>query len=84
MIVIRVGVAEARIAVGGTAVDVKGIDVTVGSSGEDVGVGKTWTEKLQALSNNVVNTKTIINRNHLRCLIAFSLSAVDWWFIKYL
>jgi hypothetical protein len=47
---------------------------------EDVGVGKTSTEKVQAFSNSVVNMQTMIgriSRNHLRCFIACSLSAMD-------
>ena len=69
-----VGVTEGRTAVGGTDVNVGVFDATIG--GEEVGVDKTSTEKVQASSNSALNTKTIIGRYHLRCFIAFSLSAL--------
>jgi len=86
VICISVGVSEARITVGGTGVCVAVVEieigVKVGVSKEDGAVGKTLTEKLQALSNKVDNTKTMIDRNHLRCFIAFSLSAAGWWLLN--
>jgi len=69
-----VGVTEGKIVVGGTTVDVDGIDAAVG--GEEVGVDKTSTVKVQAPGNSVVNTKPMISSNHLRCFIVFSLSAL--------
>jgi hypothetical protein len=71
-----VGVGKAGITVGGTAVNVGGTDVCAAVGGEDVGVDKTSTEKVQAASSSALNTKTIIVDNHLRHFIAFSLSAV--------
>jgi hypothetical protein len=70
----RVGVAEERIAVDGTGVceAVGGIEKDVSVGGEEVGVVKTLTEKLQALSNIMVNTQPTISRNHLRGFIALS------------
>jgi hypothetical protein len=47
--------------------------------GETVGVDKTLTEKLQASSTGALIRKTSINRDHFRCFIAFSLSAVANW-----
>ena len=72
----RVGVTEERTAVCATDVGVAvgGREGSVG--GETVGVDNTLTEKLQASSASVSNRKTIIARNHLRCFIAFSLSAM--------
>ena len=52
------------------------LDGSVG--GEEVGVIRTSNEKLQALSNNVVNTQPMMDRNHLRGFIALSRSAMDW------
>ena len=77
-----VGVTVGRISVGAAAVAVA-IDgmnacVAVGVdkiSGE-VGVDKVFTEKLQASREAELMTKIIINRNHLRCFTAFSLSTV--------
>ena len=71
-----VGVIRGRTEVGAAAVNVGGRDVCVAVGGEEVGVDKTSTEKLHAFSNIALNTKTIIGRYHLRCFIAFSLSAV--------
>lgn len=49
----------------------EGTDVKVAGA---VGPGvMTSTEKLQASSNSALNIKTIIDRYHLRCFIAFSL-----------
>jgi len=69
----NVGVIEGRLAVGGTGVNVRGIDVCAAVGGEKVGVVITSTEKLQASSNSALNTKTMIGSNHLRCFMAFSL-----------
>lgn len=71
LIDMNVGVAEAEMAVGGTGVEVGDTEATGG--GEEVGVDKTSTEKVQASSSSVINIKLIIMGNHLRCFIAFSL-----------
>jgi len=70
-----VGVAEGRLSVGGTVVCVAidGVEATVG--GEEVAGDKTSTEKLHASSNSALDTTTISDGNHVRCFIAFSLSA---------
>lgn len=62
LIDMSVGVAEGKTGVNGTSVDVGGMGVKV--DGEETAVGKTSIEKVQALSNNALNTKTIINSNH--------------------
>jgi len=73
----RVGVSEAMSAVGGMAVSVAadGVDTCGVSAREEGGVDRTFTEKLQASSNSVLNTKgmVIFNHNHLRRFIALSL-----------
>jgi hypothetical protein len=78
LIDMSVGVTDGRTAVGEGAADVW---VAVGRkefsvAGETVGVDKTLTEKLQASSTSALNRKTSIDKDHLRCFIAFSLSAV--------
>jgi hypothetical protein len=75
LIDMSVGVTEGRMAVGGIGVeiDVREIDVGAAVGGEKVGVDKTSTEKLQASSNSALNTKTMIDSNHLCCFMAFSL-----------
>jgi hypothetical protein len=73
LIDMSVGVTEGTMAVGGTGVNGRGIDVCVAVGGEEVGVDKISTEKLQASSNSPLNTKTMIGSNHLRCFMAFSL-----------
>ena len=78
LIDMSVGVTDGRMAVGVGAMDVcmavGGREFSVG--GETVGVDKTLTEKLQASSTSALIRKTSINKDHLRCFIAFSLSAV--------
>ena len=73
----RVGVIVGGIRVDGTAVNVGGRVVSVGERAVGVPTDKTSTEKMQAFSNSIVNTKLLINRNHRYHFIAFSLSAVD-------
>ena len=66
-------------AVGRTSVGIEGMDVSVTVGGEAVEVDKISTEKVQAFSNSVANMQPMIgriNRNPLRCFIAFSLSAM--------
>ena len=60
----RVGVSEGRTAVAGTGVCVAVGEPDRKAVGEDAAVGKTSTEKVQASSNSVVNTKGMINCNH--------------------
>ena len=72
----RVGVTEGKTAVCATDVGVAVGEREGSVGGETVGVDNTLTEKLQASSTSAANRKAIIARNHLRCFIAFSLSAV--------
>jgi hypothetical protein len=78
LIDMSVGVTDGRTVVGVGAADVgtavAGRECSVG--GETVAVDKTLTEKLQASSTSALNRKTSINKDHLRCFIAFSLSTV--------
>ena len=77
-----VGVTVGRISVGAAAVAVAidGMDacvaVGVAKISGDMGVAKVFTEKLQASREAELITKIIINGNHLRCFIAFSLATV--------
>jgi len=70
----RVGVTEGAIRVGATCVDVGGTAVKVG--GDEVGVEEASVERPQALSSSALNTKIMIDGNHLLCFILFSLSAM--------
>jgi hypothetical protein len=71
-----VGVTEAGISVNGIAVCVA-VEARAGSvGGGEAGVDKTSTEKIQALSNSVLNIKLIIDCNHLRGLIKYSFSSI--------
>src|SRR6185503_7608843 len=79
LIDMSVGVGRERIEVGATGVNVGGTNVCVAVGREEV-VGKTSTEKVQAL-NSMINMKSMTGRNHLCCFIAFSLSAVYKWII---
>jgi len=76
LIDMSVGVGREAIEVGATDVNVGGTDVCVAVGREEAAVGKTSTEKVQAFSNSVVNMQPMIGRNHLRCFIASSLSAM--------
>jgi hypothetical protein len=76
------------VAAGGTRVCVTELRVRVGARkglvGEvTVGVDKILTEKLQASSTSVLNRNVIINGEHLRCFITFSLSAITHWNFQY-
>jgi hypothetical protein len=64
----RVGVSEAMGAVGGVAVSVVGdrADASGIVAREEGGVARTFTEKLQASSSNVLETKRMVSSNHLR------------------
>jgi len=81
----RVGVARGSASVGAGGVKLGDMDGPVGLGAGDVGVdensetggvGKVWTEKLQASRPMELNTRMTINTNHFVCCIAFSLSAV--------
>lgn len=74
LIDMSVGVAAGGMGVGTMSVGVDETGVKV--VGEDAAVGKTSIEKEQALRNSALNTKTIIDSNHLHCFIAFSLFSV--------
>lgn len=71
----RVGVWEGR-----KVVDGSGVPATVGGSvvmaGGEEAVGNTCTEKLQAWSKSVTNTRLMSNPTELRDSMALSLGAV--------
>jgi hypothetical protein len=72
---IKVGVAEGKVGVAAAS----GVNVGVtdaSSGGEDVGVDKTSTEKVQASSKSAASTKQITNKKYFDRFIAFSLSAM--------
>lgn len=73
-IFMNVGVSEGVISGANVCTAVGELDVTPG--GEDIAVGRTWTEKLQAASSSVLNMKLMISRNNLDSSMAFSLCAV--------
>src|SRR6476661_6061278 len=82
---IRVGVASGSASVGegggkvgrlDGSVALGAGDVEVDKISEEEGVGKVWTEKLQASRPSELNTRITINTNHFGCCMAFSLSAV--------
>jgi len=74
LIDMSVGVGKEGIEVGATNVGVAGMGVCVAAVGEEVGVGKTSTEKVQAPSNSMANMQPLISGNHLSCFIVFSFS----------
>jgi hypothetical protein len=82
LIDMSVGVAE-----GWTAVGTTDVWVAVGERGvwvgeKTAGVGKTFTEKLHAASSNALNRQISVKRNHFRCFMTFSLSAVAGWYFQ--
>jgi hypothetical protein len=73
---ISVGVAVGGTEVGATAVNVAVTDGSVKGSGGGVGVVKTCTEKVHPALKSAMTTKLVIDPNHLRCFIKFSLSTM--------
>jgi hypothetical protein len=62
-IFISVGVSEGILSGARVCMAVGGLNESVG--GEEGSVGNTWTEKLQASSNSVINTKQMSSGNDL-------------------
>ena len=58
-----VGVSEGILSGARVCIPVGELGIRVG--GDEGAVGNTWTEKLQASSNSVINTKLVSSRNDL-------------------